>query len=152
MRRFHDKCGARDAGIVAGGGIVCPVPGAVLILPLAHGDVLQVGGQRDLRRRNRSGSSILEHLLAANPCAFCVLAGGQERKGDVRRRVDGQTGIRIDIGHIRDIGQLLAGRGGQVVLVDGERLPADGLAGDERCLRRRTRRRSHRDRLHEGLP
>ena len=45
MRRLYDEGRAGDGGVVAGGRVIRPCAGAVLILPLAHGHVLQVRGQ-----------------------------------------------------------------------------------------------------------
>ena len=134
VRGLYDERRARDACVVAGGGIIRPRVGAVLVLPLAHGHVLQVRRQGDLRGRHRPGGVVLEHLLTADPCAFRVLAGGQQREGDIRRSVNGQSGIRIRIGHISDVGQLFAGGGRQVVFTDRQYLAADRFAGTERSL------------------
>ena len=50
MCGLYDEGGAGDGCIVTGCRIIRPCTGAVFVLPLSHGHILQVGRQRDLCR------------------------------------------------------------------------------------------------------
>ena len=135
MGRLHDERRPGDAGVIAGGGIIRPGTAAVFVLPFAHGHVLQIGSQRDLRRRNCACGVILEHLLTTDPGGLGVLARGQQREGNIRCGVDRQPGVRISIGNVGDIGQLPAGDGGQLILRDRQDIAAGCFTRGERRFR-----------------
>ena len=108
--------------------------GSPLILPLAHGHVLQIGSQGNLRRRHSTGGCVLKHLLSADPRAFGILAGGHQRKGNVRRGVDGQTGVGVGIGHVGNVGQQTAGHSVQLVLIHRQHIAVNAFTGGKRSL------------------
>ena len=90
------------------------------IPPLAHGHVLQVRRQCNLRRTGgRRPGSVFEYLLAADPCAARIFARLDQRDGYVGGRADRQSVVRIGIRHIRNIGDQSGGDHASLLLFTG---------------------------------
>ena len=133
MRRLDDLCRTCDRSVVAGGRIILPCAFARLILPLAHGHVLQVRRQCNLRRTGgRRPGSVFEYLLAADPCAARIFARLDQRDGYVGGRVDRQSVVRIGIRHIRNIGDQSAGDAAELIAVHRKDIAAHGFIRRQR--------------------